>query len=105
MARRSSVLRLGHGTAGTLVHANVLDLQRDRHRQIAIYWFAHGRTTTPSLVRFNANLLLSRIAHRNAGGALVRLVLPVASTEEQALKQAVSFLTRVYPEVIRRISA
>ncbi|MGQ9697369.1 MAG: exosortase C-terminal domain/associated protein EpsI [Armatimonadota bacterium] len=100
-AKRSAVLHID----SIPVHAAVLQLQRDRHRQLAIYWFVHRKSTTPSVVRHNVNMLLSRIAHREAGGALVRVLLPITSTEEEAIQRATAFLSKIYPEVVSRIQA
>jgi EpsI family protein len=93
------------GAPGGSVEANLFRIQNKGVQQLALYWFAHGRTTTPSLFQHNLNLLKSRLMHRRAFGALVRVVVPVVTTEQDALRRAVVFLREVYPEVNRQISS
>lgn len=93
------------GAPGGSVEANLLRIQNKGVQQLALYWFVHGRATTPSLFQHNLNLLKSRLMRRRAFGALVRVVVPVLTTEQDALKRAVVFLKEVYPEVNRQISS
>jgi EpsI family protein len=83
--------------------ANLFRIQNQGRNQIVIYWFAHGSTTTPSLFKHNLNLLFSRVFHRRATGALVRVLAPVITTEDDAVRRAIQLLSGVYPEVSRQI--
>lgn len=87
------------------VCANLFEIQNQGRRQIALYWFAHRGGTTPSLIRHNLGLMCSRVAHQRATGALVRVLVPVLTTEDDAIRRAVLFLKRVYPEASRQIAA
>lgn len=86
---------------------NLFYIQREfegrEARQIVIYSFMQGDRATANLVAHNINLLRARILHQRPTGALVRVVVPVVTTEDEAIERATDFITAVYPKLRQRI--
>lgn len=95
-------------TAGGLpIEMNRFLIQRviDGHdiKQVVIYCFVQGDNATSSLMRHNWNLLMAHFQQKRRTGALMRVIIPVVSTEDVAVARAKDFITRIYPELKKRI--
>ncbi|HEY3414276.1 MAG TPA: EpsI family protein [Armatimonadota bacterium] len=73
------------------------------YKQVVLYCFVQGDNATPSLMKHNWNLLMAHFQQKRRTGALVRVIIPVVSTEDVALARAKDFITRIYPELKKRI--
>jgi EpsI family protein len=72
-------------------------------KQVVMYCFVQGDNATPSLVKHNWNLLMAHFRHTRRTGALVRVIIPVTSTQDAAVARAKDYITRIYPELRKRI--
>ena len=72
-------------------------------KQVVLYCFVQGDNATPSLMKHNLNLLMAHFQQKRRTGALVRVIIPVVSTEDVAVARAKDFITRIYPELKKRI--
>lgn len=68
-------------------------------KQVVLYCFVQGDNATPSLVKHNWNLLMTHFKHTRRTGALVRVIIPVTSTQDEAVARAKDFITRIYPDM------
>jgi EpsI family protein len=73
-------------------------------RAVVLYCFVQGEKATPNLIQHNINLLAAHFSRRKPTGAFVRIVVPIASTEQVAVARGKSFVRSVYPELQKRIS-
>lgn len=72
-------------------------------KQVVMYSFMQGDNATSSLVKHNWNLLMAHFKQTRRTGALVRVIIPVTSTEDAAVARATDFITRIYPDLRKRI--
>jgi EpsI family protein len=93
--------------AGLPMQMNLFHIQRDyeghTYRQIVLYTFLQGDRATPSLITHNLNLLRAHIRHQRSTGALVRVIVPVVSTDDVAISRAKDFINEIYPDLRKRI--
>ena len=86
---------------------NLFAIQRSvegqQARQMVIYSFVQGDRATSNLIVHNINLLRARILHERPTGALVRVVVPVVTSEADAVQRATDFMTAIYPDLRKRI--
>lgn len=94
-------------SSGLPVPMNLFHIQKDfegrQYRQVVLYCFVQGDNATPSLMKHNLNLLKARLLHQRATGALVRVTVPIYSTEDVAIARAKTFINTIYPELRQRI--
>lgn len=94
-------------SGGLPIDMNLFRIQRDfeghTYKQIVLYAFVQGDRSTPSLITHNLNLLRAHMLRQRSTGALVRVVIPVVSTDDVAIARAKDFLRAVYPQVRERI--
>ena len=92
---------------GLPIQMNLFQIQREyeghSYRQIVLYAFLQGDRATPSLITHNLNLLRAHLRHERSTGALVRVIIPVVSTDDVALTRAKDFINRIYPDLRKRI--
>jgi EpsI family protein len=84
---------------GQQVIFNEMVLQRRGQKIVALYSFLHGRRSTPSWLVHQGRLLMARFSRRTEEGALVRIIVPVSSSEEGASKTGEEFLTTFFPHI------
>jgi len=86
---------------------NLFRIQRDyeghTYKQVVLYAFVQGDRSTPSLITHNLNLLRAHLLRERSTGALVRVIMPVVSTDDVAVTRAKAFLNAIYPDVKKRI--
>lgn len=86
---------------------NLFAIQRSiegqQARQVVVYSFVQGDRATPNLIVHNMNLLRARILHERPTGALVRVVVPVVTSESEATERATEFIKAIYPDLRQRI--
>lgn len=92
---------------GMPVDMNLFRIQRDyeghTYKQIVLYAFVQGDRSTPSLITHNLNLLRAHLLRQRSTGALVRVIIPVVSSDDVAVARAKDFLRGIYPQVRQRI--
>ncbi|HEY3266712.1 MAG TPA: EpsI family protein [Armatimonadota bacterium] len=92
---------------GLPMQMNVFDISREYQgqtlKQVVLYCFMQGDHATPSIYAHNWNLLKARVQRKRATGALVRVIVPVVTTEEAAVAEAKYFIIRIYPDLRKRI--
>jgi EpsI family protein len=86
-----TTLALGPG------HARRLVVRKNRDRAVVLYWYAiHGRVLASEAIS-KAWLLHDSVRLGRSDAALVRIVVPVASTTDAAERQALAFAHDVLP--------
>jgi EpsI family protein len=94
-------------SGGLPMEMNLFHIQREYeghdYKQVVLYTFVQGENSTPSLITHNLNLLKARMLHERSTGALVRVIIPVVSTDDVAIARAKDFINRIYPDVRKRI--
>jgi EpsI family protein len=87
---------------------NLFQIQREikgqQAKQVVLYCFVQGDRATSSLVAHNVNLLRARIRHQRPTGALVRVIVPVVTTEDEAIGRGKEFISRIYHELRKRLN-
>jgi EpsI family protein len=74
--------------AGTPLPVNRFVVQKDLERQVVLYWYqGRGRVIANEFVN-KFWLMLDQATRHRSNGALVRIVAPVAGTDERALASA-----------------
>jgi EpsI family protein len=78
-------------------HARRLVVRKNRDRAVVLYWYAiHGRVLASEAIS-KAWLLHDSVRLGRSDAALVRIVVPVASTTDAAERQALAFARDVLP--------
>lgn len=92
---------------GLPIEMNLFRIQHDyegrTYKQVVLYAFVQGDRSTPSLITHNLNLLRAHLLRQRSTGALVRVIIPVVSTDDVAIARAKDFLHVMYPKVRERI--
>jgi EpsI family protein len=80
-----------------------LTIAREMQRQLVLYWYHdRGRVITNEYAA-KAYLIWDAMRLNRTDGALVRIMVPMASSPEQASAEAAAFLTDLWPELARRL--
>lgn len=82
------------GLSMTLFH-----IQKEGMKQLVLFSFLSGNSSTASLYHHNWNLLVDRIFHRSNGGALLRIIIPTGKNEKHALDTATRFAKSALPPI------
>lgn len=72
---------------------------------VVLYSYLQGDHSTPNLAAHNWNLLKARMGRKVATGAFVRVIIPVAESEEAAIARATEFLKGAYPDLNKKLHA
>ncbi|MEQ1731584.1 MAG: exosortase C-terminal domain/associated protein EpsI [Vicinamibacterales bacterium] len=84
------------GTGGPIT-VNRYVIEKGLDRQLVLYWYqSHGRVVA-SEYWGKIYLVLDAIRTNRTDGALVRIIAPIVTTEEDAEQQAVGFAQALYP--------
>jgi len=100
--------RLGFRPAGAdrSIAVNRFLLERDGAQAVVLYYYlAGGGRATPSWVAHQAYLAWDRAHRRRGEGALVRLIVPVASDPGAATRHGLDLLRLLHPYFIQLIGA
>lgn len=90
-------LRTGDSPGAQEIEMVRLILQKGSRRTILLYSFLSPGRSTASWTAFQARFLGTRLLGREPRGALLRLVVPVEGSEEEADRAAQEFLREIYP--------
>lgn len=86
-------------TPGGEVPVNRYILQRDDERVLVLYWYQGRGRVQANEYLVKLDLLRDSALHRRSDEALVRIVVPIESSEEQAFAVARRIATEVIPAV------
>ncbi len=78
-------------------------MTKDRQEMLVTYFFTDGQYSTGSVLRFQGVQLLKRFGSRLPLGAMVRIIVPVTSTERAAERLADDFARATVPQVLGSI--
>ena len=86
------------GPASTsVITVNRYVIEKGLERQLVVYWYqSHGRVVA-SEYWGKVYMVLDAIRTNRTDGALVRIIAPITTTEDDAEQQAVSFAQTLYP--------
>jgi EpsI family protein len=81
------------------VHVTRYLLQRENERAVVLYWYQGRGRIESSEYAVKLQLLRDAALRRRSDEALVRVVVPIATTEEDALAMAASIASQLIPAV------
>lgn len=87
------------------IEVNRYVIEKGLDRQLVIYWYqGHGRVVA-SEYWGKIYMVLDAIRTNRTDGALVRIIAPIVTTEEDAERQAVAFAQVLFPKLNRYLPA
>ena len=86
-------------TAAGAVEVNKYLLHREGQQALVVYWYQGRGRIEASEYRVKWNLLRDAAVHRRSEEAIVRVMVPVYGSEEDAFKLAASVAARLMPAV------
>jgi EpsI family protein len=86
-------------TQGGAVQVTRYLLQREKERAVVLYWYQGRGRIESSEYAVKLQLLRDAALRRRSDEALVRVVVPIATTEEDALAMAASIASQLIPAV------
>lgn len=89
--------------ADGVVHVNRYMLQRDNERALVIYWYQGRGRVEANEYKVKADLLRDAALRRRTEEALVRVVVPIRTTEADAERLALQAATDLIPSVSRAL--
>jgi EpsI family protein len=87
--------------AGQRVTVNEAAVRRDGIPVLVLYWYQQGATVTHDAYRGKLDQLRRSLRERRSDGAVVRISVPVITTEDEASRTGIEFAQTLYP-VLRR---
>lgn len=85
------------GGVSSSITVNRYVIEKGLDRQLVLYWYqSHGRVVA-SEYWGKVYMVLDAIRMNRTDGALVRIIAPIVTTEEDAERQAVGFAQTLYP--------
>jgi EpsI family protein len=95
--RRMDIDVPANGSVERRINVNRYVIEKGVDRQLVLYWYqAHGRVVA-SEYWGKFYLVLDAIRTNRTDGALVRIVAPIRSSEDDAEAQAVAFAQALFP--------
>jgi EpsI family protein len=91
--------------AGGEVHVNRYLLQRGQDQALVLYWYQGRGRVEANEYAVKWNLLRDAALHRRSDEALVRIVVPVTSSEEAAFERARAFAAPIIASVTAALPA
>lgn len=91
------------GEGGVTHEVNRYILQREDQRALVLYWYQGRGRVAHNEYRVKWDLLRDAALRRRSDEALVRIVVPVTSTEEAAFERASAAAAQVIPAVDRAL--
>ncbi len=83
--------------AGEAVTVNRALTQQQRRPVVVLYWFQKGTQVVSDPHRVKAEQALRVVAQRRSDGALIRVSVPIATSEDEAWARATAFAGLVAP--------
>ncbi len=77
---------------GKDIQARLVIAQKDRYRDVILYWFASGDRTEANFAKQQLWMALDRVQPRKYGWAFIRINAPVIYSDEDTLSQARLFM-------------
>lgn len=90
---------------GRRPEVNLYLVENERHRLVVLYWYQSHGNLVASEYAAKLQVLHDALVLRRTDSALVRIAVPVTSSEEQATQAAIAFAAEIAPrldEVIPR---
>jgi EpsI family protein len=84
---------------GRSIQVNQYLIQRKQQRALVLYWYQGRGRVVANEYAVKANLLRDAALRRRSDEALVRIVVPITSTEDQALATATSMARVIVPRL------
>lgn len=89
------------GSASSSIQVNRYVIEKGLDRQLVLYWYqSHGRVVA-SEYWGKVYMVLDAIRTNRTDGAMVRIIAPITTSEEDAERQAVEFAQALYPQLGR----
>ena len=86
---------------GTPFEANRYMIESGGQRSLLVYWYQGRGRAVASEYWGKVYTVLDSVARRRSDGAMVRVVVPMRRSEEEAMSLAAEFAARVSPELPR----
>ena len=91
--------------AGDPIEVNRYVIQKGTKKQVVLYWYHSRGRVVASEYWAKIYLVLDAIRMNRTDGALVRVISPVAGSEEMAEQRAVDFVKELFPLLGRHLPA
>jgi EpsI family protein len=95
----ASTVEVNPGGGAPPFKANRYVIQHGNDRQLMVYWYQGRGRAVASEYWDKVYTVLDSIRLRRSDGAMVRVLVPVRSTEERALETATGFAAQVAPNL------
>jgi EpsI family protein len=89
---------------GTDLRVKKLLIEKELRRSIVLYWYYDRGRVITSEYSAKAYLIWDAITKNRTDGALVRIVVPVATRPEAAAERALAFLSELWPSLQEHLS-
>lgn len=86
-----------HASNTETVTVNRYVIEKGLERQLVLYWYQSQGRVVASEYLGKMYLVLDAIRNNRTDGALVRIVVPITTTDDDAEKRAVAFAQTIYP--------
>lgn len=86
---------------GTPFEANRYIIERGGDRQLLLYWYQGRGRAVASEYKDKIHTVLDSLSRRRSDGSMVRVLIPVGSSEEKALAAATDLAAQVAPALPR----
>ena len=90
---------------GQTIEATQMVMAKQNHELVATFFFSDGSWHTNNLTLFQAHQMQTRLRGQTPVGALVRIIVPVRTSRENANQLTKEFAQAILPEVISRLQA
>ncbi len=85
------------------ISVNKVLIQKGTQKQMVIYWYHDRGRTIASEYMAKAYMIWDAMTQNRTDGALVRIIVPVKDTPEEAFQTGVIFLNDMWPELIHHM--
>ncbi|MEC4672955.1 MAG: EpsI family protein [Nitrospirota bacterium] len=85
------------------ISVNKVLIQKGTQKQMVIYWYHDRGRTIASEYMAKAYMIWDAMTQNRTDGALVRIIVPVKDTPEEAFQTGVIFLTDMWPELLNHM--
>ncbi len=96
-ARIGIPVRADEAAGAETVTINRYVIEKGLDRQVVLYWYQSQGRVVASEYWGKIYLVLDAIRNNRTDGALVRITVPIRTTDEEATQRAVAFAQAVYP--------
>ena len=87
--------------AGRTFTVNRLVAKGEKKDQLVLYWYMLGKDFTDGYLSQQIRWVLRQAAGKGVGGAMIRIVTPISTDEQEAFERAKRFIQELLPVLIQ----